>query len=34
MSNTIIGLFDNPAQAEQARSGIMALNMPSLDIQV
>ena len=34
MSSTLIGLFDNPTQAEQARSEIMALRIPSTDIQV
>ncbi|MBX3302744.1 MAG: hypothetical protein KF693_11070 [Nitrospira sp.] len=34
MTRKIIGLFDNPTQAEQARSEIMALNIPSLDVQV
>lgn len=34
MTNTIIGLFDTPTQAEQARSEIMALRGPSVDIQV
>src|SRR5690349_18000385 len=34
MTNTIIGLFDGPAQAEQARSEVMALNVPSIDVQV
>ncbi len=34
MTNTIIGLFDTPTQAEQARSDIMALSNPSVDIQV
>jgi len=34
MTSTMIGLFDNPAQAEQARSEIMALNIPAIDIQV
>lgn len=34
MTSTIIGLFDNPAQAEQARSEIVALNIPSVDVQV
>lgn len=30
MTSTIIGLFDTPAQAEQARSAITALNTPPL----
>jgi hypothetical protein len=34
MSSTLIGLFDNPTQAEQARSEIMALNSPSINVQV
>lgn len=34
MTSTIIGLFDTPAQAERARSEIMALNIPSTDVQV
>ena len=34
MTSMIIGLFDTPAQAEQARSEIMALNIPSIDVQV
>ncbi|OQW33793.1 MAG: hypothetical protein A4E19_02795 [Nitrospira sp. SG-bin1] len=29
-----MGLFDSPAQAEQARTDIMALNIPSVDVQV
>jgi hypothetical protein len=33
MTSTILGLFDTPAQAEQARSEIIALNIPS-DVQV
>jgi hypothetical protein len=34
MTSTIIGLFDNPTQAEQARSEIVALSIPSVDVQV
>lgn len=34
MTKKIIGLFNNPTQAEQARSEIMTLNIPSLDVQV
>lgn len=34
MTSTIIGLFDNPTQAEQARAEILALNIPSIDVQV
>jgi hypothetical protein len=34
MTKKIIGLFSNPSQAEQARSEIMALNLPSMDVQV
>lgn len=34
MASTILGLFDTPAQAERARSEIMALNIPSIDVQV
>lgn len=34
MASTVIGLFDNPTQAERTRSEIMALKIPSADIQV
>ena len=34
MTSTLIGLFDTPAEAEQARSKIMASNVPSIDVQV
>ena len=34
MASTLIGLFDGPAQAEQARSQVMALRIPDADIQV
>lgn len=34
MASTVIGLFDGPAQAAQARSGVMALHIPDADIQV
>lgn len=34
MASTVIGLFDGSTQAEKARSEIMALQIPGLDIQV
>jgi hypothetical protein len=34
MTSTIIGLFDNPAQAERARAEILSSNIPSIDTQV
>ncbi len=37
MTSTIIGLvglFDNPAQAERARAEILSRNIPSIDTQV
>lgn len=34
MASTIIGLFDNPTDAEQARTEIMVLKIPVADIQV
>lgn len=34
MASTVIGLFDGPAQAEQARSQVMALQIPDANIQV
>jgi hypothetical protein len=34
MTSTIIGLFDNPTQAERARSEILSRNIPSIDTQV
>lgn len=34
MHRTVIGVFDNPIQAEQARSEILALHIPTIDVQV
>lgn len=34
MASTVIGLFDGPTEAEQARSEVMALHIPDVDIQV
>ena len=34
MASTIIGLFEGPTQAEQARSEVMALQIPNTEIQV
>lgn len=34
MTRKIIGLFDTPTHAERARTEIMALKIPSLDVQV
>lgn len=34
MASIVMGLFDNPTQAEQTRSEIMALKIPTTDIQV
>jgi hypothetical protein len=34
MASTVIGLFDNPTQAERTRSEITALKIPTADIQV
>lgn len=34
MGSTVLGLFDNPTQAEQARSEIMSRQIPTTDIQV
>lgn len=34
MDSTVIGLFENPTQAERARTEILALQIPTVDVQV
>lgn len=34
MDSTVTGVFDNPAQAERARTEILALQIPAIDVQV